>query len=130
MTNSISRPLALGLAFCTGQSFIEAILGYFIATVRQTSVVNFEGVLLYFFIRLIITVAPYVAVFCIIIPKTAKVLPSIIAFGLNIIILSVFLYIGLIQKDPVSFATASILTSVTFIFIDRKVNFMRLGRQI
>jgi hypothetical protein len=71
-------------------------------------------------------VGPYVAIFCFIIPKTHKVLTSIIAFGLNLIILSSFLYVGLIQKDPSSFAAASILTSLSFIFIDRKVKFRGL----
>ena len=130
MITNILRTSALGLAFCIGQGFVEAILGYFITTVRQASDVNLEGAFLYFFIRLIITVAPYVAIFCFILLKTSKVLPSIIAFGLNLIILSTFLYVGLIQKDPLSFAIASILTSLSFILIDRKVNFIGLARQI
>ena len=130
MTNSISRILTLGLAFCIGQSFVEAILGYFIAAVRHTSDVNLEGAFLYFFIRLIITVVPYVAIFSFILFKATKVLPSIIAFGLNLIILSTFIFVGLIQKDPFSFATASILTSLSFILIDRKVKFIGLGRQM
>jgi len=130
MITNILRTSALGLAFCIGQGFVEAILGYFITTARQASDVNFEGAILYFLVRLIISVAPYVAIFCFIVLKTSKVLPSIIAFGINLIVLIVFLYVGLIQKDPFSFVTASIITSLTFILIDKRVNFTEIVRPI
>ena len=129
MTNSILRTSVLGLAFCIGQSLGESIIGYYIALSRQSNI-NFEGVLLYAFIRFIITVGPYAVVFYFTFRNTTKILPSVLACGLNLIVLGFLFYTGLIQNDPFSFVAASVLTSISFIFVDKRVNFIGLGRKV
>ena len=125
MLSKISRASTLGFAYCIGQSFFEAILGYCLSLFHATSNVNLEGALYYFFMRFIVTSVLYLLVFCLAFVRPIKILPSVVAFGLNLIILSVFLYGGLLQQSPYSFAIASIVTGISFILIDHKANLIR-----
>ena len=59
-----------------------------------------------------------------------KFLIAFFAIGIFISIFVIYIITGLIQKDPLSFAIASIATSLSFILIDRKVNLIGLARQI
>ncbi len=129
MINNLFRASILGLIFCIGQSLVEAILGYFITHIRHTSDTNVEGSLLYAFVRFILTIMPYIAVFYLTFKTTTKLQPSIVAFGLNFIVIGYFYYAGLIQKDSISFLIASILTSISFIFIDKTRNLIKHEKQ-
>ena len=122
MKTNILHSLLLGLIFCVGQSFGESILGFLITNVRRTSDVNFEGVIMFMWIRIALTIIPYLAVFVTgdLITKE-KMRPSLMSLGLNIIILIYFYNRGLIQKDPISFIIGSLLTSLILILIDRKL---------
>ncbi len=121
MISRISRASTLGFAYCIGQSFFEAILGYCLSLLHVTSNVNMEGALYYFFMRFTVTSVLYLLVFCLAFTRSINVLPSVVAFGLNLIILSVFLYTGLLRQSPYSFALASILTGISFILIDHLI---------
>jgi len=129
MVNNLFRASILGLVFCVGQSLVESILAFFITYTKQASDINFEGVLIYAFIRFILTIGLYVLVFYFTIRTTTKVHLSIIAFGLNFVVICSFFFAELIQKDPISFFVASIFTSIGFILIDKTWNFNAIVKQ-
>lgn len=129
MVNNLFRASILALIFCVGQSLVESILAFLITHTRQASDMNFEGMLVYAFIRFILTIGPYFVVFYFTLRMTTRAHLSSIAFGLNLAVIGTFFFTGLIQKDLVSIFIASIFTSIGFIFIDKIWHFTALGKQ-
>jgi hypothetical protein len=121
MIRKILYSLLLGLGFCIGQSFGESIFGFLITTARRTSDVNFEGTIMYMWIRIVMTLIPYLTTFAIMdIVTKEKIRPSFVSLGLNIIILIYFNKIGMLQKDPISFIIGSLLTSLILMLVDKQ----------
>ena len=114
---STSRILLWGLVLCAGQSLLEAVLGWGITRVRQASIVNLEGALLYAIVRFVLTVGPYVAGFYFAFKVAPSVRPVRIAFVLNLLIIGFMLYAGGLALDPYSFSVASIVVSVLLVII-------------
>ena len=104
MATKVLHSLFLGLIFCGGQSFGESILGFFITVARHSSDINFEGALMFMWIRIAMTIIPYLFVFVIVDLITKdRMRPSFMSLGLNVIILTYFYHTGLIRKDATSF---------------------------
>jgi len=121
MATKVLHSLFLGLIFCGGQSFGESILGFFITVARHSSDINFEGALMFMWIRIAMTIIPYLFVFVIVDLITKdRMRPSFMSLGLNVIILTYFYHTGLIQKDATSFIIGSLLTSLVLLIIDKE----------
>lgn len=121
MIRRIINSLLLGLVLCAGQSFGESIIGFFITSARRASDVNFEGAIMFMWIRIVMTLIPYLTTFVIVDLLTKeKMRPSLISFVINVIILIYFYNVGLIQKDPTSFIIGSLLTSLILLIIDKQ----------
>ena len=116
------KPIKYGLLFCLGQAFIEANLAFLIILVMNSSNINYEGLLLYFFIRTLLTIVPYISVFYICSRFFEKAIPSVASLFINLLVLPFFAYFGLIKLDIFSMTLASILTSVVLIIIDYRFN--------
>ena len=122
MTVTEFKPIKYGLLFCIGQAFIEANVAFIIILVLNSSIINYEGLLFYFFIRTLLTIVPYVFGFYFCNRFLKKFIPAVTSFFINLLVLTFFAYFGLIKIDIFSMTLASILTSVVLIIIDYKFN--------
>lgn len=120
MRKRLLHSILLGLIFCAGQSFGESILGFLITSTSRTSDVNFDGALMFMWMRIAMTIVPYLTVFVIMdLITKERIGPSFISLGLNVIILIYFYNTGLIQKDPSAYIIGSLVTSIILLIIDK-----------
>lgn len=91
---------------------------------------TFEGAIMFMWIRIAMTIIPYLTTFVVVDLLTkAKLRPSFISLGLNVIILIYFYNVGLIHKDPASFSIGSLLTSLILLMIDKQSRIRRYSKK-
>lgn len=122
MSKRLFQSFSLGLIFFVGQGFGESIIGFIIIILRGSSQVNLEGIFLFGFIRALLTMIPYLVGFIVFdILTKGKIKPSYTSFGLNLMCLLYIYFTGLIQKEPFSFITGSLVTGLILLLIDQKL---------
>src|SRR5690606_24168710 len=93
-----SKSVGIGALFCLGQSIGESILVYWFITISGTSNVNFEGMMLYSFIRIVLTLIPYTLLFWLTYQlNKLLIMPALVAFVINVVVLLVLYLLGFYQ---------------------------------
>ncbi len=109
--------------FCLAQSIGESVLAYWFITLKGTSDINFEGMMLYSFIRIVLTVIPYMLLFMLTykIRKTF-VMPALVALSINVLVLITLYLFDIYQKERLAIMFSSLLLSNIFLVTNKLIN--------
>jgi hypothetical protein len=119
---AIGRSVGLGIMFCLTQSLGESILSYWFISLKGTSNINFEGMILYSFIRIILTAIPYILLFWLAFQlRKARLIPAFIALSINVLVLLTFYLLDIYQKEPATIVLSSMLLSITFLALNKTI---------
>lgn len=110
-----SKSVGLGIIFCLAQSVGESVLAYWFISISGTSNVNLEGMLLYSFIRILLTLIPYILLFWLTYQMKILAMPALIGFAINVIVLPIFYLLGFNQFEPATIMISSLLMSNFFL---------------
>ncbi|WP_299762494.1 hypothetical protein [uncultured Pontibacter sp.] len=118
-----SKSAGLGIMFCLAQSIGESVLAYWFITLKGTSDINFEGMMLYSFIRIVLTVIPYMLLFMLTykIRKTF-VMPALVALSINVLVLITLYLFDIYQKERLAIMFSSLLLSNIFLVTNKLIN--------